>query len=171
MTTDTINKTEILKSLSESISEMQQLISPLGTNEINTIPYDDSWTAAQLLSHVSKSINGMAKAMSAEGKPAERDAGERIPELKKTFLDFSKKMKSPDFIVPEKGPFEKGAMTEELNNSSEMFKESAEHATLTEAVEGLPLGPITKLEILHFVVYHTQRHMHQLKKICEAIKK
>ncbi|MEP7169867.1 MAG: DinB family protein [Bacteroidota bacterium] len=170
MTTEIINKTEILESLSESISEMQQLISPLDTNGINTIPYDDSWTAAQLFSHVSKSINGMAKAMSATGKPTDRDAGERIPELKKIFLDFSKKMKSPDFIVPDKGPFEKQAVTEDLNNSSERFKESAEHAILTEAVEGLPLGPITKLEILHFVVYHTQRHLHQLRKICEAIK-
>ena len=30
-------------------------------------------------------------------------------------------------------------------------------------------GEITKLELLHFVLYHTQRHIHQLKKILAAI--
>jgi len=31
----------------------------------------------------------------------------------------------------------------------------------------LPIfGEVTKLELLYFVLYHTQRHIHQLKKSC-----
>ena len=66
--------------------------------------------------------------------------------------------------------YEKQASIDELNNSFEQFKESAESANLDELVEGMPLGPTTKLEIIHFVLYHTQRHLHQMKKICQALK-
>jgi len=139
-------------------------------DKINTIPYDGSWTAPQLLRHVTKSINGMTKAMHMDAKPAERNPGERIEELKKIFLNFSKKLTQPDFIVPEELIYEKQSSIEELNKSFNRFKESADNANLDDLVEGLPLGPITKLEIIHFVLYHTQRHLHQMKKICEALK-
>jgi hypothetical protein len=95
----------------------------------------------------------MKKAIKMKAKPAERDPGERIPELKKTFLDFTSKMKSPDFIVPEKGPDEKQVIIEELNKSFEQLKENASKTNLTDIVVCLPLGSITKLEILHFVLY------------------
>ena len=139
-------------------------------NRINTIPYEGSWTAPQLLRHVTKSINGMAKAMDMDAKPAERDPGERIEELKKIFLDFSKKLKSPDFIVPEEGTYERQSTIDKLNESFNQFKEKANSENLNDLVEGLPLGPITKLEIIHFVLFHTQRHLHQMKKICKALK-
>lgn len=169
MQTEIANKTDLFTAIDEEVSQLAALVSPLDENIFNTVPYTDSWTAGQLLQHVTLSTNAMAKAMSSESKSPERDAGERIPELKKIFLDFSKKMKSPEFIVPEEGPHEKQAMIEALNRSFEQLKKNTTHAILTDLVEGLPLGPITKLEILHFVLYHTQRHLHQMKKIIGAL--
>jgi DinB superfamily len=170
MITDTLDKTELLMEIEEALSQMLGLMSSLDENKINVIPYKDSWTAGQLFRHVTKSNNAMSKAMRMESKPAERDPGEKIPELRKTFLDFSTKMKSPEFIVPEEGPYEKRASIEALSQSFEKLKESTNHATLTDMADGLPLGAITKLEVLHFVLYHTQRHLHQMKKICDALK-
>ena len=145
------------------------MMSRLDNKEVNTVPYKDSWTPGMLFRHVSKSLNGMSKAIRTGARPARRDAGEKIPELKQTFLDFSTKLKSPDFIVPEEGPYEKQAILEELNNSLMQFKGSSVNANLSDLVEGLPLGDITKLEILHFVLYHTQRHAYQMKKICDSL--
>jgi DinB superfamily len=170
LATVTTDKKELLASIHSPISGMLDLMSELDSKKVNTVPYKDSWTAGMLFRHVSKSLNAMSKAMRMDGKPAGRDEGEKIPELKKTFLDFSSKMKSPEFIVPENGPYEKQAIFEELNNAFGHLKQSTTHAELPELVEGLPLGPITKLEILHFVLYHTQRHLNQMKKICEALK-
>jgi DinB superfamily len=146
------------------------LMSRLEKNDVNAVPYKDSWTAGMLFRHVSKSLNAMSGAMRSDARPAERDPGEKIPELKKTFLDFSTKMKSPDFIVPEDGPYEKQAVTAALNESFLLLKASSVNANLSDLVTGLPLGDITKLEILHFVLYHTQRHLHQMKKICNALR-
>ena len=170
MVTETFNKNEILEATAEAVSQLIDLMSTIDENKINTIPYEDSWTASQLLRHVTKSINGMAKAMQMNAKPAERDPGERIEDLKKVFLDFSKKLKSPEFIVPEEGTYEKQHTIDDLNKSFNQFKDNANSANLNDLIEGLPLGPITKLEIIHFVLFHTKRHLHQMKNICNALK-
>ena len=170
MATETLDTSEILSATSDAIVQLADLMSAVDEDKVNTIPYEGSWTAPQLLRHVTKSINGMTKAMEMDAKPAKRNPAERITELKKIFLDFSKKLTAPDFIVPEERIYEKQSAIEALNNSFSRFKESAVSANSDDLVEGLPLGPITKLEIIHFVLYHTQRHLHQMKKICTTLK-
>ena len=169
MITEISGKDELLQAIDGEVSQLLSLFSSLDENKINTIPYEGSWTAAQLLIHITKSTRGMAKAMQKDSKPAERAVGEKIPFLKKIFLDFEKKLDSPDFIVPEDGVYKKEVIIEELNQSFELLKENASKTDLNDMVDGLPFGSVTKLEILHFVVYHTQRHLHQMKKICDAL--
>lgn len=169
MITETSNKTEILTAIDEAISQLVGLMSSLDETQVNTVPYEDSWTAGQLFSHVTKSINGMAGAMLKESAPAERDPGEKIAMLRETFLNFSTKMQSPDFIIPDDGPYQKQDTILALTASFEKMKEGTSKANLTELVKGLPFGDVTKLELLHFVLYHTQRHLQQLKKITEAL--
>jgi phage-related protein len=170
MTTTTSNTNEILSTTSDAVDQLSGLMSAVDDNKVNTIPYEGSWTAPQLLRHVTKSINGMTQAMHMDAKPAERDPGERIEQLKAIFLDFSKKLTQPEFIRPEEQVYEKQSSIEELKASFSQFKESAANANLNDLIDGLPLGPITKLEIIHFVLYHTQRHLHQMKNICAALK-
>lgn len=170
MTTETSATSEILTATGDAIAQLTELMSAVDEEKVNTIPYEGSWTAPQLLRHVTKSINGMTRAMQTDAKPANRDPSERIDQLKSIFLDFSKKLTQPEFIVPEDRVYEKQPAIEELNKSFNRFKESAVSVNSHELVEGLPLGPITKLEIIHFVLYHTQRHLHQMKKICNALR-
>ena len=170
MITETTDKSALCTAIGEAAAELIALSSALNEHTINAVPYENSWTAAQLLCHVTKSVNGMAQAMYMDGKPAERNPAEKIPQLKKTFLDFSIKMQSPEFIVPEDGPYKKQAVIHGLNGSVQQFKEATNKSDLNDLVEGLPLGPVTKLEILHFVLYHTQRHLQQMNRICDALK-
>ena len=170
MATETLDQNELFAAIDEVVLQMLKLISSLDENEINTVPYKNSWTAGQLIRHVTKSTNGISKAMRMDATPSERDTGERIPELKKTFLDFSIKMKSPDFVVPEEGIYEKQATIENLKKSFENLNKSIYNQNLNDLVTNLPIGKITKLEMHYFVLYHTKRHLHQLEKICEALK-
>ncbi|HSU27917.1 MAG TPA: DinB family protein [Chitinophagaceae bacterium] len=169
MITETSDKTEIFASIEETLAAFVELILSVDESKFNTVPFTDSWTAGQLVWHVTGSTTAMGKAMSTNSKPADRDSAQRIPQLKKIFLDFSTKMKSPEFIVPGPGPYDKQMSIDKLEQSFNELKENASHANLTELVEGLPLGPITKLEILHFALYHTQRHSQQLKKIADSL--
>jgi phage-related protein len=169
-TAENLDTNKILSEISDAVSELSSLMASVDEERVNTVPYDGSWNAPQLLRHVSKSMQGMAKAMQMEAKPANRNPAERIEGLKNVFLDFSRKLTQPDFLIPENQVYKKQAAIDELNKSFNGFKVNASRANLHELVEGLPLGPITKLEIVHFVLFHTQRHLHQMKNICAVLK-
>ena len=164
MATETLDKNDILNATGEAVTQLVGLMSSVEDNKLNMVPYEGSWTAPQLLRHVTKSISGMAKAMQMDSKPTGKNPGERVEELKAVFLDFSKKMKSPEFIIPEERTYERQPTIDDLNNSFNQFRENASNANENELVEGLPL------EIIHFTLFHTQRHLHQMKKICTALK-
>jgi hypothetical protein len=163
------NKTELLAAVALPVSAISNLTTMLDETKFNTVPYEGSWTAGQLMDHVTKSIGGMAQAIQQHGKPTERNAGERIADLEKTFLDMDLKMQSPEFIMPGPGPFKKADAISALEHSLNSLNENAAGVDLNELLEGLPLGPITKLELLHFIVYHTTRHSYQMKKIYDAL--
>lgn len=169
MINETSGKEAILHEISNAVNEILNLYGALRESRVNQIPYANSWTASQLCDHVTKSIVEIAASMETKGIPYSGDIGARIPELKKAFLDFTIKMKSPDFIVPGNGTFEKTNVDKGLKNAFIQFEHNTNKANLSEKLEGLPLGPVTKLELLHFVLYHTLRHVHQMHKICNAL--
>ncbi len=168
MTTHTISTKDLFASLDQTWNELKELISSTNSRSINAVPFKNSWTAAQLATHVIKSNKAIAQGMEMEGKPAERapDAGE--PGLKKMFLDFEAKYKSPDFIVPEEKNYDKDEVVKDLNNSIDKLKVARNKVDLGEIIALPVFGEVTKLELLYFVLYHTQRHVHQLKKILHA---
>jgi len=139
--------------------------------EINQVPFEDSWTAAQVLVHVTKSNYGIAKAMKLEGTTVSRDADARVPELRKTFLDYTVKFKSPEFIIPPGGPHDRNRVIADFENSVEQLKEASKTTHLSEAIKHPAFGEITKLELLHFVLFHMQRHTRQLRNIMSHIKR
>src|SRR5215212_1916501 len=100
MMTEELNTRELFASLDDASSKLLTMIASLSEPTLNTIPFKNSWTAAQVTAHVTKSNSSIAQALRMEAKPSERDPGERVQELKKMFLDFTIKFQSPDFILP-----------------------------------------------------------------------
>ena len=171
MTTETINAEELFASLDETWEELLQMISSTNDVAINAVPFKDSWTVAQLAAHVTKSNKAIARGLNMEGKPPERNPDEGVPHLKKMFLDFNTKFQSPEFIVPEKKNYDKDEVIIVLKNSIDKLKDTRSKVILSEIINLPVFGEVTKLELLHFVLYHTQRHNHQLKGIIKALKK
>jgi hypothetical protein len=171
VTTEKLNTKELFASLDYIFSELLIMIAGLSESILNTVPFAGSWTAAQLVTHVTKSNISIAQALDMEAKKVERNADERAHELKEIFLDFTIKFQSPDFIVPAEGPYEKEAVVAKLNRSMERLKDQRMKADLFEILSLPAFGEITKLELLYFVLYHTQRHIHQLKNIIQVAEK
>lgn len=168
MTTASKN-TDLFSSLDDTIAEMLSIISSVEEKDINTIPFENSWTAGQLVDHVTRSINGMAEALEMPGKIADRKPAEKANELKAVFLNFDRKMKSPPFILPTKDVYEKDSLTDKFKSATNKFLETAKTVEPSELLNLQPLGELTKLEVLYFILFHTQRHTHQLKNIAEKI--
>ncbi len=161
---------EILHTISNTLNELKTLTASMPEEQLNAVPFAKSWTAAQVVTHVTKSVRAMAQAMEMPGKPAARDATARVKELKDMFLNFSVKYVSPEFIVPEDKQYTKTAVATGLENCSQQLLKNAATATAGEMISLPGFGEITKIELLYFVLYHTQRHVHQLKNILPHIK-
>ena len=164
-----MNKNEIVARINETYERLMNLIISFSQEEINTVPYKDSWTAAQVILHVTKSNLSITQALNMKAKASHRSPDVRVQELKDIFLDFNTKLKSPDFILPEKDIYDKETIFTNLEQSIERLIKESEKVNLTEAIHHPAFGDITKLELLHFVVYHAQRHIHQLKNIFQLV--
>ena len=169
MVTDTLNTQPLFTSLDETWAEFFKLVSSVAEKIMNNVPFEESWTIAQLATHVKKSNNAIIQALQMQGKACERQCDERLEELKKIFLDFTAKYKSPDFIVPDKKEYNKKSVVQQLANTIEQLKILRSKTNLQEIINLPVFGEITKYEILYFVLYHTQRHVHQLKNILQII--
>lgn len=159
--------TELDKAMQETIS----LISSANESDINKVPFKGSWTAAQTARHLIKAGNGMAEMFSTEAPKANREADEKAAELKDILLNFDLKMDSPDFIVPEDKQYSKEELisqTDKIRKETVEVLKTAQLDEIPNTDEGNPLKGYTKLELLHFAVYHTQRHNRQIRNILNA---
>jgi hypothetical protein len=135
---------EVFEPLDRALLEGLRILSPLSEQQVNTAPFTGSWTAGQVTRHI---IN------------------QRVQELKDLFLDYSIKFQSAPFITPGRDHYDKERLVADLETSVSKLREGCLHTDLDEAIHHPAFGEITKLELLFFVLFHTQRHIHQLKKI------
>ncbi|MBN8673606.1 MAG: DinB family protein [Chitinophagales bacterium] len=155
----------ITGSLNTTAMELVSLLKSCPENRMNNIPFEGSWTIAQVADHLFLSNTSIAKALSLEGTSINRAADERAGELEAIFLDFSKKYKAPDFIIPAKELYGKEELIHQLEHSFSTIKEVSDHTDLAVLINHPAFGDISKLEILYFVWFHTQRHLQQVKNI------
>jgi len=165
MMTENINTEELFASLDHTTSEFIELLSSFTETQVNEIPSAGSWTAAQVAEHVTLSNIGIIKSLNKEGRSPDRAADAGVEGLKKTFLDFDTKLQSPEFILPTRDIYQKKLVIDSIGISVAELKKLSRHVNLFDIISHPIFGDITKLELIHFVVYHTQRHVHQLKNI------
>jgi hypothetical protein len=159
--------------VSDAITELSQLLLTLDQQQINKVPFEGSWTAAQVAEHLLQSYNGLPEMLSGPTMPIERAPDKWVAKLKEDFLNFSTKMKAPDFIVPADTTYDRDALLASLSH----IRAKIVNAINTHDPNGTPqgfsfpgIGRLTRLELSHFTLYHTQRHIHQLKRIVEMVK-
>lgn len=145
-----------------------QALALFSAADFNIVPFEGSWTAGQVTEHIFKSINGAPHLLTGDSTPTQRDPEQYVAQLRGIFLDFSTKLKSPDFILPSNEPKTYSTLvngvTEILDAIIEVSKTIDTSLTVT-GFEFPGFGKLTRIELLNFLSVHTQRHTHQLKEI------
>ncbi len=165
-------KKELLIEIEETRKALIRIITLFPNDQFNKMSSEGSWTPAQVTDHISRSLSGVADLLYANTKPTKRDAGEKSAAVKKMFLDFNLKMKSPEFVLPGNDPLEKDQVMEILGKNMEKLKEATETLDIsaTTTVFELPgFGEFTRAEWITFGIYHTRRHTAQLSNIYEKL--
>ena len=156
----------------KSLADLIEVLASIDEGKINVVPFEGSWTAGQLAHHMIMSNSGFDELMNGPVKETEREPDEMIEGIKTTFLDFSHKLQSPDFVRPPKIDYNKHELLQSLYQINERLVKTLEGSDLTKTCVGFQLpvmGYLTRLEAAHFVLYHTKRHRHQLKNIATTL--
>jgi len=141
-------------------------------DNFNTIPFEGSWTPGQVAEHVFKSLDHSPQLLSGPSKPTERNPEQNVAGIRRMFLDFSTKMKSPDFILPSDEPKDLASLTKKLGDTLQAVIDAAKTIDVNLTIVGFEFpgsGPMTRIELLNFLSVHTQRHTHQLEAIAGRI--
>jgi hypothetical protein len=164
---------DLIAELEATTKELLDTLSLFTQEQFNSIPFEGSWTAGQVAEHLFKSKARVPKLLSGNSRPTtERQPDEKTAAVKAIFLDFSTKLKSPDFIVPSNERKEKQALLSALQSNSEEIRRVVHTADLSRTITDYPfpqLGEFTGWEWICFMVCHSKRHIRQLKNIYRAI--
>jgi uncharacterized damage-inducible protein DinB len=160
-----INPREMLQEFETATAEYINVASSFSQEQFNAVPYEGCWSAAQVTDHLFKSDNGILKALYGPTQTTERAPDENVPGIKKTFLDFTTKLSSPDFIIPDNVSHDKDSLISAFKSVRELLGKAIKTLDLSALCSMPVLGELTRLELIAFVIYHTQRHTHQVTKI------
>ena len=165
---------DILIEMDQTANKLLQTVSAFPKDQFNTVPFEGSWTAAQVSDHILKSVSGVHKMLYGPTKPTDRLPDRKAEAIKSMFLDFETKMKSPEFVLPGNSPIEKEKLLNALEEITAKMIEAIKTLNLSETCTAFELpgfGEFTRVEWIWFAIYHTQRHTHQLKNIYEILLK
>jgi hypothetical protein len=160
-----VTSNELLQQFETATDLYIQVLTSFSEEEINRAPYEGSWTAAQVTDHLFKSDNGILKALYGPTQPTNRPVDENVANLKAIFLDFTTKLKSPDFIIPDNVAHDKVTLIGAFKSVRELIGKAIKTLDLSATCSMAVLGELTRFELISFVIYHTQRHTNQILKI------
>lgn len=161
--------TELLQEFETVTNTYIDMVAALGQDEINTVPFTGSWTAAQVTEHLCKSDNAMIQALNGPVQPTKRPPDEGINNLRAIFLDFSTKLQSPEFIIPVAGTHDKESLIAAFKTGREQIGKAIQSLDLTATCHMPIFGRPTRMELIAFIIFHTQRHTNQVKHISEKL--
>ncbi|MFL5742377.1 MAG: DinB family protein [Flavisolibacter sp.] len=164
---------QIIKEVQESFESFLNTISSFSEEEINRIPFEGSWTGAQLTSHLTKSHGGGLFLLQGETKASDRDPMQYAERIRGHFLDFTVKFNAPDRVKPETKEYEKKELTQSFKEITSRIVDVAENMDLSRICMAFlfqPYGYLSGMEVLTFINVHTRRHHRQLENIFRIIK-
>jgi len=165
-------KLTIMTTLSNDLqaagAQLTELIESFTDERFNAMPSIGKWTAGQVVDHILKSVGGLEGLMKGNTIKSERAFDEQVKILHDTFLDFTVKFESPEFVRPSNPPHDRQKL---LKSANEIYSRLA-NFTATEDLSllctdfTLPLSPpMTRFEWAYFGLVHTQRHLRQLGEV------
>jgi hypothetical protein len=167
-------KTTLQNNIVETFKNLNEIHSKFSETELNTAPYQGSWTAGQTTQHILLASSGFAALFLAKTEKTNRKPDQYIKDIEALFLNFNIKMNAPDNLLPENTDYKKDEQTLALINREADLLTLAEIHDLTllcldHQVPGFE--KFTILEWISFALIHTQRHTKQLNDIFKMLTK
>lgn len=158
--------------VSPVFEELIHLIDSFHHDNFNARPASGGWTAAQVAEHIRLSAGSIAKVLTGTTISTDRDPEANVGTLRAIFMDFDSRMQSPDFILPADKPYQKADFIVFFRRLIKDIEDAVDELDLSETCLDFELpnmGRLTRIEWIAFVLYHTQRHIHQMRNISRKV--
>ena len=163
---------QLLSAFKTGTETFRATLASFDERDINTVTSYGKWSAAQVARHVHLSDRGMIQILNGKLSACERDPTQHIQHIKADFLDFTNKNESPAFVRPADKIYNKAMLVEDFLRTREALETTLRNGSLHLICDDFPFpGPdgMSGVELLSFIVYHTERHHHQLAMIKESL--
>jgi hypothetical protein len=163
---------QLLSAFKAGTETFRATLASFDESEINTVTSHGRWSAGQVARHVHLSDRGMIQILNGKLSACLRDPAQNIQHIKADFLDYTNKNESPEFVRPAEQVYSKAKLIEDFLRTRETLETRLGRGTLHLMCDDFPFpGPdgMSGVELLSFIVYHTERHCHQLEMLKESI--
>ena len=167
-------KAAVKQNIVQTFHDLNETFSLFSENEINKIPYENSWTAGQTAQHIVLAGSGYPELFAGKTEKTTRNPEEKVKDIEALFLNLEIKMDAPIFKKKKKKEYDKKVLIEKLHKIEFDLLDSAEKYDLTLTCLDFQVPGFDKFTIyewINFVLIHTKRHTNQLNKISKSIKK
>ena len=163
-----MNKDALLTDWEKNTEDLVDLLSHFTPESFNHKGSDPSWTAGQVAEHLF--IMDRVTLMMLEGPaiPTNRPPDSKLPQVQGAMEDEETKRVAPDIVQPSAGPKDPQYLADSIKKQRAQIKESILQKDLTEACTAgkhPSIGTMTRLEWVYFTIYHTRRHLAQLRRL------
>jgi hypothetical protein len=161
-------KAGLHKNITQTFAGLTGILSRFDQSEIDKIPFEGSWTAGQVAEHITKGLSGMPGLVAGKTEVTTRPFDAKAQYLRDTFLNFSVKFQSPDFLIPTQTVHSREELLDGFDKIEKELLDIAANQDLTLTLLDFEMpqsGTLTIYEMLEFMMAHTQRHTYQLEKI------
>jgi hypothetical protein len=163
---------ELLTRFDAATQHLLQQLGSLSEDQLNTVPFEGSWTPGQLGDHLYKSYDVMA-ILNGNVQDTHRDPTEKLVEIENTFKDYTIKMDSPEPILPTTKHINKDRLLAGLKERMQPQRQAIQTLDLSKTCLDFEFpangGTFTRHEWLEFNAIHTERHNHQLERMIHQL--
>lgn len=166
-----VEKTQLREALEHAFDEFVTSFSLFDDDNINSIPFANSWTPAQVATHIILATDGVPDRKTA---PSDRPFDAFLSRIRPWWEDLNQKFQAPVALRPDDKPHQKHQILADLRRCREKDIAIITEKDLTVIcldIELPTIGFLTRYEWLLFIEMHLKRHNFQLKNIFAQISK
>ncbi|WP_028979310.1 DinB family protein [Sporocytophaga myxococcoides] len=166
------NAAELIEELNNSTNMLTNQISLFKDNEFNVKPEPNQWSAGDVAEHIYILESFINKVLKGTCIPAERNPEEKVLVVKNIFSNFDKKFNAPDPIAPSVNLKSIDRLLDDIRASrliTQQIVSANDLSLICKDFVHKGFGEMTRTEWVHFCIFHTDRHLHQMQKIKEKI--
>ena len=147
-------------------STLLEILLSLSEEQLNFQP-KEGWSAGQLGDHLLKTY-AFVDILNGTTRKTDRSVDQKMKSIKTLFSDNSIKMDAPKAVIPSNKKINKKDLIKGLQNRVEQIEMVIQTQDLSLICCDFSIpeyGEFTRFEWIWFNIYHTQRHIYQLKRL------